>query len=88
MLIAGTCFGHLGMSFIKWCSHSASLPLLSKVINSYSIVDRAITVCLEDFHDTAAPASVNTYPLVGFEFLTSDIQFASQYPSSTTGYLV
>ena len=73
---------------MKWRSHSASSPLLSKAINSTSIVDRAITVCLEDFYDTSTPASVNTYPLVDFEFLASDIQFASHYPSSIARYLV
>ena len=51
-------------------------------------MDRAITVCLEDFHDTAVPASVNTYPIVDFEFLALDIQIASQYPSNIVGYLV
>ena len=76
------------MSFMKWCSHLASSPLLSKTINSDFIVDQTITVCLEDFHDIVAPASVNTYPLVDFEFLASDIQFASQYPSSIARYLV
>ena len=88
MLIVGIGFGHLGMSSMKWRSHLASSPLLSKAIKSYSIVDRAITICLEDFHDTVAPASVNTYPLVDFEFLASNIQFASQYPSNTAGYPV
>ena len=73
---------------MKWHSHSTSSPLLSKEINSYSIVDQAITICFEDFRDTAAPISVNTYPLVDFEFLASDIRFASQYPSSNARYLV
>ena len=88
MLIVGTCFGHLRMSSMKRRSHSTSSPLLSKAINSDSIVDRAITVCLEDFHDTAAPVSVNTYSIVDFEFLALDIQIASQYPSNIIGYLV
>ncbi|XP_057489423.1 uncharacterized protein LOC130775289 [Actinidia eriantha] len=44
-------------------------------------------VCLEDFQDTAAPPCMKTYPLVDFESFMSDIQVASQYPSSTTGYL-
>ena len=33
---------------------------LSNAINSYSIVELAITVCFEDFHETVAPPSVNT----------------------------
>ena len=88
MLIAGTGFGHLGMSSMKWHSHLASSQHLFKAINSNSIVDRATTIYLEDFHDAVALASVNTYPLVDFKFLPLDIQFTSQYPSSTAGYLV
>ena len=76
------------MSSMKRRSHSTSSPLLSQAINSNSIVDQAITVCLEDFHDTAVPASVNTYLVVDFEFLASDIQITSQYPSNIVGYLV
>ena len=57
-------------------------------MNFDSIVDLAMQFCLEDFQDTDAPPSIKTYPLVDFESLVSDIQFASQYPSSTAGYLV
>ncbi|CAL5433238.1 unnamed protein product [Camellia sinensis] len=85
---SGTGFGHIGISSRKWRSHSASSPALSKAMNSDSIVDLAMQVCLEDFQDTAAPPRVKTYPLVDFKSLVSDIQFASQYPSSTVGYLV
>ena len=88
MQIAGTGFGHLGISSKNWRSHSASSPHLSQAINSDSMVDLAIQVCLEDFQDTAAPPSVNTYPLVDFESFISDIQFALVYPSRTAGYLV
>ena len=38
----------------------ASSPALSKAMNSDSIVDRAIHVCLEDFQETAPPPSMNT----------------------------
>ena len=86
--IGGTGFCHFGISSRKWHSHSASSPHLSKTINLDPIVDLAITVCLEDFHDTAALANVNTYPLVDFESFISDIQFASLYPSRTARYLV
>ena len=51
--------GHLGMSSRKWCSHFASSPHLSSAINSDSIVDLAIAVCFEDFHDTIAIPNVN-----------------------------
>lgn len=88
MHIAGTGLGHIGMSSKKLQSHSASSPILSKAINSDFIVNLAMHVCLEDFQETAAPLRVKTYPLVDFESVVSDIQFASLYPSSTTGYLV
>ena len=88
MHIAGTGFGHIGISSRKWRSHSAFSPTLSKAMNFDSIVDLAMQVCLEDFQDIAAPPRVKIYPLVDFESLVSDIQFASQYPSSTAGYLV
>ena len=55
-------------------------------MNSNSIVERAIHVCLEDFQDTVAPARVNMYPLVNFDSSESAIQLASLYPSSTGGY--
>ena len=56
-------------------------------MNSDSMVDLANTVCLVDFHDIAAPPSVKTYPLMDFEFLECDIQFALLYSSKTAGYL-
>ena len=84
----GTGLGQLGISSKIFQSHLASSPTLSKAINSDSIVDLAIQVCLDDFQDTAAPPSVNTYPLVDFVPLVPVIQFASQYPSSTTRYYV
>ena len=81
-------FGHIRISLRKWQSHSASSPALSKAMNSDSIVDLAMQVCLEDFQDTVAPPRVKTYPLVDFESLVSDIQFASQYPSNIARYLI
>ena len=88
MHIVGTDFGHIGIASRKWRSYSASSSALSKAINSNSIVDLAKQVYFEDFQDTVAPPTVKTYPLVDFESLVSNIQFASQYPSSTTRYLV
>ena len=79
---------YIRISSRKWRSHSASSPALSRAMNSDSIIDLAMQVCLEDFQDTVAPPRVKTYPLVDFESLVSDIQFVSQYPSSTAGYLV
>ena len=85
---AGTGLGQLGISSKKFRSHSASSPALSKAISYDSIVDLAIQVCLDDFQYTAAPPSVNTYPLFDFVSLVPVIQLASQYPPSTAGYSV
>jgi len=84
--MAGIGFGHSGIFFKNYQSHSASFSALSKVINSDSIVEWAMQVCLEDFQDTAVPPRVNMYPLVDFNFSESAIQFASLYPSSTSEY--
>ena len=73
MHIAGTGFCHNGISFKNYRSHSAFSPVLSKAINSDSIVERAIHVCLKDFQDTAAPPKVNTYSLVDFDSSESEI---------------
>ena len=86
MHMAGTGFGHNGISFKDYRSHSAFSPTLSKAMNSYFIVEQAIHVCLEDFQDTAAPSRVNTYPLVEFDSSEFAIQLASMYPSSTARY--
>lgn len=86
--MAVTGLGHDGMSFKKFRSHSASSAALSKATNSASMVDRVVTVCFVDFHDTAAPPSVKIYPLVDLISVFIEIQFASQYPSKTGGYFV
>ena len=75
------------ISFENWRSHSASSVALSRAINFDSIVNRAKHVYLEDFQDITTPPSMKTYPLVDFESFIDDIWFASQYPSSTVGYL-
>ena len=87
MRIASTGFSHIGISSKKILSHSASSAALSKAMNSDSMVDLANIVYLVDFHDIATSPSVKTYPLVDFEFLESDIQLASLYPSKTAGSL-
>ena len=84
--MAGTGLGHNGISSKNYRSHYASSPTLSKAINSDSIVDRAIHVCLKDFQDIAAPLRVNTYPLVDFDSSESAIQLASLYSSGTGEY--
>ena len=65
--MAGTSLGHNSMPSKNYRSHSASSPALSKAINSDSIVERAMQVCLKDFQDTAEPPRVNMYPLVNFD---------------------
>ena len=84
--MAGTSLGLNGIYFKNYRSHSASSPALYKLINSDSIVYRAIHVYLKDFQDIVAPIKVNTYMLVNFNSLESAIQLASLYPSSTGGY--
>ena len=49
-----------GISSKKLWRYSASSPTLSKAMNSNSIVERAIHVCLEDFQETAPPPIMNT----------------------------
>ena len=80
--------GQNGIFSKKFRSHSASSHALSKTMNSDSIVERAIHVCLDDFQDIAPPPIVKTYPLVDFVSVELVIQFASLYPSRTTGYLL
>ena len=55
-----TSLGHLGISSKKWRNHLDSSSHLSSAINLDSIVDLTITICFEDFHETAPPPSVNT----------------------------
>ena len=75
----------IGISINKFLGHLASDPAFFKATNSASMVDLAMQVCLVDFQETAPPASVNTYPLVGFTSSVSEIQLASQYPFKTVG---
>ena len=48
-------------------------------MNSDSIVERAMQICLKEFQDIVAPPRVNTYPLVDFNFSESAIQLVSLY---------
>ena len=74
---AVTSLGHTEMSSKKFLSHFASSTALSSAINSDSIIEHAIHVCLEDFQETVAPPKVNTYPLVDLVSILSKIQLAS-----------
>jgi hypothetical protein len=71
--IAGIGFGQYKISFEKFQSHLASSLALLRAINSDSIMNLTINVCLDNFHDTAAPSSVKTYPPVDFKSLMLDI---------------
>ena len=82
MHMVGIDLGHKGISTRNCRSHSASFPALSKAINSDSIMERAMQVCLKDFQNTIAPSRVKMYSLIDFDSLKSAIQFASLYPSS------
>jgi hypothetical protein len=62
-----------------------STVVVSKAVSSASIVDLVNMVCLHNLRDTSPPPKVNTYPLVALISSTSEIQFASLYPSSTEG---
>jgi len=77
MHMASTGLDHSGIFFKNCRSHSASSAALSKVINSNSIVERAMQVCLEDFQDTTASPRLKMYPLIDFDFSESAIQFTS-----------
>jgi hypothetical protein len=65
--------GQYEISFKKYQSQLTSSPTLSRVIKFNFIVNFVIYVCLEDFHNTTAPPSVKTYPLVDFKYLVSNI---------------
>ena len=86
--MAGNGLGHNGITFKNYRSHFASSLALSKDINSDSIVERTIHVCLKDFQDTAAPPRVKTYPLIDFDSSESAIQLVLLYPSSTSEYFL
>ena len=60
MHIGGTSFGHLGISSRTWHSYLASSLHFSSAINSDSIVDTAIIICIKDFHEIVALPNVNT----------------------------
>ena len=58
-------------------NHSASEQVVSRAMSSDSMVLLAITLCLQDFQNTAAPPNMNTYPVVDLTLLESAIQLAS-----------
>lgn len=81
MQIAVTGLCHLGMSSKRFFNHYASSIALSRTLNSNSIVERGIHVCLVDFQETSSLPNVKTCPLVDLDVVLSKIQFASLYSS-------
>ncbi|GJS30969.1 hypothetical protein Tco_0491589 [Tanacetum coccineum] len=63
-------FGQIGISCIKFLSHSASLPAAANATNSYSIVEPVMHVCFLEAHEMAPPPRRNTHPLVEDESST------------------
>ena len=55
-----------GIWINKLLSHTALDPSFSMATNYVSILDLTMQVFLDDFQEATPPASVNTYPLVGF----------------------
>ena len=76
---------HKGIFAKRFLSHSILELVFYKAINSTSIVDRVMQVCLPDFQETTLPPRMKTYPLVDFISSESKIQFASLNPSRTLG---
>ena len=54
------CLPHKGISAKRFLSHWASYPANSRAMNSYSMVECAIQVCFEDFHEIAPAPKVST----------------------------
>ena len=55
---------HKGKSANKLLNHLVSCPAKSSAMNSDFIVDLAMQVFFDDFHEIAPPHNVKTYPLV------------------------
>jgi hypothetical protein len=67
--MAGTNFFLYGISSKKFQIHLAFFIILSRVINSSSIMDLVIHICFMSFYNTPDPPSVKTYPLMDFKYL-------------------
>jgi hypothetical protein len=79
MHIAGTSFCQLEISSKTFQSHFDFSPTLSKAINSNTIVDLAMQVCLEDFKETVAFLVIKMNPLVDFKSLVTYIRLTLLY---------
>ena len=58
-----------GISANRFLSHSALELAFSKAINSTSIVDHVMQVCLDDFQETAPPLRVKKISTSGFHLI-------------------
>ena len=83
--IDGAGLVHKGISSNIFMSHSALELAFAKAINSTSMVDGVMQVCLDDFQETTPPLRVKTNPLVDFISCESKIQLASLNPLRTFG---
>ena len=54
------CLSHKGVSAKRFLSHLASCTANLRAMNFNSMVERAIHVCLKDFHEIAPAPKVNT----------------------------
>ena len=78
-----SCLPHKSISAKRFLSHSASCPANSRAMNSDSMVECAIQVCLEDFHEIAPARTKCAIQLVELSSSLSNTQFPSQKPSKT-----
>jgi hypothetical protein len=53
-------------SFNIFASQSASLEAVERALNSDSVVDKAVTCCTLEPHDTGPPNTCRTYPVIDF----------------------
>ena len=74
---------HKEISAKRFLNHSTSKLTFSKTINSVSIANRVMQVCLVDFPEIALPPRMKTYPLVDFISFEFEIQFVSLNLSRT-----
>jgi len=79
MHIAGTSFCKLEIFSKNFQSHFDFSPTLSKAINSNTIVDLAMQVCLEDFKEIVALLVIKINPFVNFKSLVTYIQLTLLY---------
>jgi hypothetical protein len=68
---------------IKFLNHFSYEVASKHAMNSASIVDDAIIVCLVLFHDIAPPAKIKTYPEVNFLESLQPKKSEYEYPTTS-----